>query len=76
MTAAELGKLLGGLTARSARRYWAASRREYESESLVKRTPWADAGISRTTWYRRRKRKREKATTTRLDDTPATSNSS
>jgi hypothetical protein len=76
MTAAELGKRLGGLTARSARRYWAAPRQVYESTSLAKRKPWADAGISRTTWYRRRKRKREPTAAPLPNDSDSPTNGS
>ena len=60
MTAAELGQRLGGLSARSARRYWAEPRENYEGESKTNSAPWAqDEGVSRATWYRRQKRRYE-----------------
>jgi hypothetical protein len=59
MTAAELGQRLGGLSARSARRYWAEPRENYVRERKANSAPWAQEGVSRATWYRRQKRRHE-----------------
>ena len=59
IAAAELGQKLG-ISPRSARRYWAEPRRNYEVESRENYAPWNDEGISRATWYRRRQRGRQK----------------
>lgn len=40
---------------RTARRYWAEPREQYELRSLQRSAPWLVEGISRSTWYRRRK---------------------
>ncbi len=68
MTAAQLGQRLDGISPRSARRYWAEQRHQYEAVSTTKSAPWKQDGISRTSWYRRRKRGRHEARTKEDDD--------
>jgi hypothetical protein len=53
-TAAELGATVGR-SARTVRRHIAQPRAEYEAQSLARSKPWEAEGISRMTWYRRRK---------------------
>ena len=43
---------------RTARRIWAEPRADYELRSAVRNEPWRDEGINRSTWYRRRARKK------------------
>lgn len=57
VSARKLAKALG-VTPRSARRYQAEPRHDYETNSKAKLMPWALEGISRATWFRRRKRQR------------------
>ena len=45
-----------GVSLRQARRLWAEPRSEYEARSLARLTPWQAEGISRATWYRRRRK--------------------
>ncbi len=51
MPARDLGSILG-LSARSARRYWAQPRAAYEANSSNRGKPWQHAGMSRASWYR------------------------
>ena len=44
-----------GVSARTIRRYAARSRQEYEAESLERSAPWDIEGVSRATWFRRRR---------------------
>ena len=44
---------------RTARRVWAERRAEYEAASLARTRPWEAEGISKSTWYRRRQRRRQ-----------------
>jgi hypothetical protein len=62
MPATELGVRLG-ISARAARSYWAEPRACYEARSTSRAQPWAEAGISRATWYRRRKAAGQTSTT-------------
>jgi hypothetical protein len=55
MPSAELAKVLG-ISPRRARSYWAEPRADYESQSLCRQRPWEAEGISRSTWYWRRRR--------------------
>jgi hypothetical protein len=52
---AELARRLG-LSLRQARRLWAEPREDYLNRSLSKVRPWIDQGVSRATWYRRRRK--------------------
>lgn len=52
MPKAELARLLGR-SERTARRYRATPRAEYEARSISRARPWEAEGISRRTWYRR-----------------------
>jgi hypothetical protein len=42
-------------SARTARRLWAEPRHLYEARSHARQRPWEAAGVSRATWYRRRR---------------------
>jgi len=42
---------------RTVRRYWAEARADYQSKGAARQRPWEAAGISRATWYRRRRAK-------------------
>ena len=53
---AKLATMLG-VSRRQARRLWAEPRSEYEARSLARRKPWVAEGISRATWYRRRRKR-------------------
>lgn len=55
ISAAELALRLG-TSVRTARRVWAEPRAEYEVHSLMRMAPWRSQGVSRATWYRRRRR--------------------
>lgn len=44
-----------GLSPRTIRRHIAEDRSEYLARSLERSSPWIAEGISRATWYRRRK---------------------
>ncbi len=44
-----------GRSARTIRRHIAEPRAEYEARSISRATPWIAEGISRSTWYRRRR---------------------
>ena len=43
---------------RTARRLWAQSREDYEAEGSSRKKPWEAEGVGRSTWYRRRQRRR------------------
>lgn len=54
-TAEEVGKAVG-LSARTVRRHVAQPRADWLAENSARRTkPWEAEGVSRATWYRRRK---------------------
>lgn len=53
-TAAELAKRLG-ISVRTVRRHVAQPRAEYEANSAERTRPWETEGVSRATWYRRRR---------------------
>lgn len=55
-----LAEKLGLKSDRGVRRYWAEPRRDYEKRSFRRNQPWLAEGISRSTWYRRKKALREK----------------
>jgi hypothetical protein len=55
ISAAALAKALKR-SKRTARRVWAEQRHTYEMRSLMRAAPWESEGISRSTWYRRRKK--------------------
>jgi len=57
-TARELSELTGK-SQRTIRRYFAQPRADYEEQSLSRAKPWEAEGVSRATWYRRRKEKTE-----------------
>lgn len=40
---------------RTIRRHIAEPRSEYEARSLTRAAPWSAEGVSRATWYRRRR---------------------
>jgi len=44
-----------GRTPRTIRRYVAEARADYEGRSISRARPWAALGVSRATWYRKRK---------------------
>lgn len=45
-----------GCSTRTVARAWSQSRADYLAENTISRDkPWEKLGISRTTWYRRRK---------------------
>jgi hypothetical protein len=54
MSAADLAKRLG-ISPRRVRAYWAECRVGYEARSLSRQRPWELEGVSRRTWYRRRR---------------------
>jgi len=54
LSSAEVAQILG-CSERNARRYNAVPRADYEANSLSRTRPWEDLGISRRTWYQRRK---------------------
>jgi len=61
LTAAELAAAMVGAdglssaSERTAQRYWAQQRAEYEATSLMKTKPWEECGVSRATWYRQQR---------------------
>lgn len=54
LSGAEVAQILG-CSRRNARRYHATPRHQYEANSLSRKQPWEAMGISRSTWYRRKK---------------------
>jgi hypothetical protein len=48
-----------GTCARTIRNHVAEPRRDYEARSIARQKPWLALGISRATWYRRRKSAQE-----------------
>lgn len=56
MTARQLAAALG-CSERTARRYRAERRSDYELSSREKAKPWIHEGLSRATWFRRRRKK-------------------
>jgi hypothetical protein len=55
MSAAHLAARLN-MSARNARRIWAEPRAQFEARSISRQRPWEVEGVSRATWYRRRRR--------------------
>ena len=68
LSAAELAARLG-CSERTARRYQAEPRQEFEQRSLERQQPWQAEGISRSTWFRRRKAASVRAVAQEADDT-------
>jgi hypothetical protein len=60
-TAAALAKRVGTCP-RTIRNHVAEPRRDYEARSIARLKPWLAQGISRATWYRRRKLAQQRAT--------------
>lgn len=48
-----------GVHERTVRRYVARPREEYLANTISAQKPWEPLGISRATWYRRRKKEYE-----------------
>lgn len=44
-----------GISTRTVQRAWAQPREQYLAESLMRKKPWEQLGMSRATWYRRGK---------------------
>jgi hypothetical protein len=60
-TAAALAERMGTCP-RTIRNHVAEPRRDYEARSIARLKPWFELGISRATWYRRRKLDQQRAT--------------
>ena len=58
-TAAELAKKLK-VNIKTVYKYTAVPRKQYESSSISHARPWETLGISRATWYRRKKSESER----------------
>jgi len=54
LTSGDVAQILG-CTKRNARNYHAVSRAQYEANSLSRKKPWNALGISRATYYRRKR---------------------
>jgi len=55
LTSADVAQILG-CTKRNARNYHAVLRAQYEANSLSRKKPWEALGISRATYYRRKRK--------------------
>lgn len=47
-------------SARTIRRYVAEPREQWEARSTERAAPWEDAGVARSTWYRRKRQAEER----------------